>query len=245
MLHRRAQRKAAEKTQRLRARADHAQDMAELSRAILPRLEKDLTSAHNAVAQRAERVASHQTPCAMSADLDLRAPQFSIANVAIESEYLGEPLALSPDKDIPSLDLPQPAWGAHNINSTPQPPKSERAVGRPSAFKLIARWAVQALTPNGVVDSGATGHFLQTGVGIPMGKPSRKVVGIPNGQKEKATRQVLLPNANLSLKSCEGDELPSLRHNSLISVPKLADYDYVTVFKSGQDGLEVYKKGDI
>ena len=219
--------------------------MAELSRTILPRLEKELASAHNAVALQAEPVAAHQAPCAMGAVLDLCAPQFSIVNVAMESEYLGEPLALSPDTDIPSLDLPQPAWGAHTINSTPHPPKSKQAVGRPSAFKLIARWAMQALTPNGVVDSGATGHFLQTGVGIPTGKPSGKVVRMPNGQTEKATKQVLLPNANLSLQSREGDELPSLRHNSLISVPKLADYGYVPVFKSEQDGVEVYKKGDI
>ena len=109
----------------------YCEDTVELSCTILPCLEKELASAHNAVALQAEPVAAHQAPCAIGAVLDLRAPQFSIANVAMESEYLGEPLALSPDTDIPSLDLPQPAWGGAQHQFYSAAPPIEAGSGAP------------------------------------------------------------------------------------------------------------------
>ena len=117
--------------------------------------------------------------------------------------------------------------------------------GKSRGFRALARWAARALTPNGVVDSGATGHFLQKGVGIPTGKPSSKVVGMPNGQTERASEQVLLPINTLNTEARQGDELPSLRHNSLVSVPKLSDYGYTTVFRPGQEGIEVYESSQV
>ena len=82
-------------------------------------------------------------------------------------------------------------------------------------------------------------------VGIPTGKPSNKVVGMPNRQTECASQQVLLPIKVLSIGSRLGNELPSLKYNSLVSVQKLADYGYTVVFKPGQEGVDVYKSGDI
>ena len=70
--------------------------------------------------------------------------------------------------------------------------------GNASSLKSLARWAFKTFAPTGVIDTGATGHFTQTGVGIPTGRPSTKTVGMPNGQTERVTQQVLLPIKGLS-----------------------------------------------
>ena len=101
------------------------------------------------------------------------------------------------------------------------------------------------MTPNGILDSGASSTFLQKGVGIPTGHPSTKIVGMPNGHTERASLQVLLPNEKLSYGARKADELPSLRHNSLVSVPTLANNGYTTVFKPGQEGVEVYESKEV
>ena len=53
------------------------------------------------------------------------------------------------------------------------------------------------------------------------------------------------PQTKLRLEARENDILPSLSHNSLISVGKLADSGYVTLFMPGGDGVEVYDEQDI
>jgi len=68
---------------------------------------------------------------------------------------------------------------------------------------------------------------------------------MPNEQTEKASQQVLLPIQGLSIEARKGDELPSLSNNSLVSMPKLSDYGYATIFKPGQEGVEVYHSNDI
>ena len=49
--------------------------------------------------------------------------------------------------------------------------------GNASSLKSLARWAFKTFAPTGVIDTGATGHFTQTGVGIPTGRPSTKHKG--------------------------------------------------------------------
>ena len=129
-------------------------------------------------------------------------------------------------------DMPTSAWGAERSSSKPSQTDVINNVKKEGkcSFKALARWFTQQFTTNsGVIDSGATGHFLQEGLGIPTGHPSSKVVGMPNGQTEEATKQVLLPLQGLSKQARLGDELPSLRHNSLLSVPKFADHGYTTI----------------
>ena len=136
----------------------------------------------------------------------------------------------SPLGDSPGL--PMPHWGQYTVtqdqaNHDQYSKKSEdeqQSVGKPSSLKAWAALAIKALPPNGVLDSGATGHFTQKEVGISTIKSSSKVVGIPNGQTEHTSQQVLLPIEGLSIGARLGDELPSLKPNSLVSVPKLADY---------------------
>ena len=66
-----------------------------------------------------------------------------------------------------------------------------------------------------------------------------------NGHMVQATEKALLPQTQLRLEARESDILPSLLHNSLISVSKLADSGYVTLFMPGGDGVEVYDERDI
>ncbi len=87
----------------------------------------------------------------------------------------------------------------------------------------------------GILDLGATGNFLKKGVSIATGKPSGKIVGMPNGAQEKATQQVLIPTTKLNEEARMGDKLPSL-WNNLISVPILAANGYKTVFRPGALG---------
>jgi len=113
-----------------------------------------------------------------------------------------------------------------NVASTAK----EGQEGRPTSLKALARWAYKTFSPTGVVDTGATWHFMQKGVGIPNGIPSIEVVGMPNGQTERATKQVLLHIGGMSEEARLGDELPSLQHNNLMIVSKFVDYGYTLYY---------------
>ncbi len=54
------------------------------------------------------------------------------------------------------------------------------------------------LRETGILDLGPTGNFLKNGVGIPTGKSSGKIFGMPNGLFERATQQVLLPTMKIN-----------------------------------------------
>ena len=112
-----------------------------------------------------------------------------------------------------------------------------------------AGWGLLSLfqtTPTSVLDSGATSSFQRPGDGaVPTGQPSDKVVGMPDGHVIQTTEKALLPQTQLRPEARDSDILPSLSHNSLISVGKLADAGYVTLFMPGGDGVEVYDERDI
>ena len=96
-----------------------------------------------------------------------------------------------------------------------------------------------------VLDSGATSHFVRASDNLPALGPSNKIVGLPNGAKIEATHTARLPFNALTNTAREAHVLPALISHSLISVPKLADEGYTTVFLDGQKGVVVYKANDI
>ena len=67
-------------------------------------------------------------------------------------------------------------------------------------------------------------------------QPSKKTFMFPDGRTGKATKKMLLRH-NLRLAAREMNIVPGL-HSALISIPKLADAGYTTVFK--KDGAVVY-----
>ncbi len=93
-----------------------------------------------------------------------------------------------------------------------------------------------------VVDSGATSSFVCPGENLPITGPSSKVVNLPNGSAIQATHTTMLPFKSLSDEARKADVLPGLLPNSLISVRKIADADYTTIFHPRGEGVTVRKK---
>jgi hypothetical protein len=94
-----------------------------------------------------------------------------------------------------------------------------------------------------VVDSGATSSFVRPEENLPIIGPSnKKVVALPDGSTKQATHTAILPFQSLSDKARRADVLPGLRPNSLVSVGKLADSDYTTVFHPRGEGVTVHEK---
>jgi hypothetical protein len=88
---------------------------------------------------------------------------------------------------------------------------------------------------NGILDTGATSgaaladdeeYFDNTG------QKSSKIFMLPNKGRHKATKKMLLWQPLREL-AREMNIVPGL-HSTLISVPKLADADYTTVFEKGK-----------
>jgi hypothetical protein len=94
-----------------------------------------------------------------------------------------------------------------------------------------------------VLDSGATSHFVRLEEKLPTTGTSQKVVMLPDGSSIQATHTTLLPFEELSLQARKADVLPGLRPNSLISVGKLADANYTTIFHPQGHGVTIHKKG--
>ena len=91
-----------------------------------------------------------------------------------------------------------------------------------------------------IIDSGASGHFGTVNGGMePTNKPSSKVVSAADGQSMPATSQAMLPQTQLRDEARQADIIPGIMHN-LMSVGKLADSGYITVFHPGSQGVEVY-----
>jgi hypothetical protein len=63
---------------------------------------------------------------------------------------------------------------------------------------------------------------------VDIGQPSRKTFIFPDGRTEKATKKMLVKH-NLRLAAREMNIVPGL-HSALVSIPKLADAGYTTVF---------------
>ena len=96
------------------------------------------------------------------------------------------------------------------------------------------------------MDSAATSSFWrEQDAHIPTGRPSGKQVSMANGQTEKTTEKALLPNEKLNTKARELDILPSLKANSLLSVCKLSDAGYTTIFHAGNGGVTVHWHDDV
>jgi len=87
-----------------------------------------------------------------------------------------------------------------------------------------------------VLDSGATSSFVRPEENLPITGLSDKIVALPDGSTKRATHTAILPFDALSDEARKADVLPGLRPNSLVSVGKLADADYTTVFHPRGEG---------
>ena len=100
-------------------------------------------------------------------------------------------------------------------SKTPATKNVRKLTGLHTFFSQLIR----GMTPTAILDLGAMGNFLKPGDGIPTGKISAKVVGMPKGQLVRAPKQVKLPMRQLSQAAKQGDELPGLQNKR----PKIGD----------------------
>jgi len=95
-----------------------------------------------------------------------------------------------------------------------------------------------------VIDSGATSHFVPEEMDLPRKGKSNKEVYLPDNTKLHATYKTELPLDRLSQKAREADILPGLK-TPLVSVNKMAEEGYTTIFHPGEDGVTVHKQGTV
>ena len=95
-----------------------------------------------------------------------------------------------------------------------------------------------------VIDSGATSNFVPEEMNLPKMGISNKEVYLPDNTTLQATYRTELPLKKLSEKAREADILPGLK-TPLISVNKMAEEGYTTIFHPGEEGVTVHKHGTV
>jgi hypothetical protein len=95
-----------------------------------------------------------------------------------------------------------------------------------------------------VIDSGATSNFFLEEMILPKKGKSNEEVFLPDNTKLQASYKTKLPFEQLSNKAREVDILPGLK-TPLVSINKMAEEGYTTVFHPGDEGVTVHKKGTI
>ena len=95
-----------------------------------------------------------------------------------------------------------------------------------------------------IIDSGATSHFITEDMNLPKGQKSNKQVYLPDGTTLRTSTKTKLPFPDLSEAAREADILPGLKR-SLISVNKMAQEGYTTIFHPGEKGVTIHKKGSL
>ena len=95
-----------------------------------------------------------------------------------------------------------------------------------------------------IIDSGATSHFMSEDLNLPTEGSSNKEVYLPNNAKLRTSRRTKLPFETLTNAARDADVLPGLKR-SLLSVNKMAEEGYTTIFHPGEEGVPIHKEGTI
>jgi len=122
-----------------------------------------------------------------------------------------------------------------------QKPKSNKWTRRIARRQVMKR---QRDEENIIIDSGATSHFVTERLNLPATGPSDLTVYLPDDSTLKATSATQLPFEQLSDDARQANILPGLT-KSLISVNKMAENGYTTIFRPGNEGVTFHKKGTL
>jgi hypothetical protein len=95
-----------------------------------------------------------------------------------------------------------------------------------------------------VIDSGATSHFCSEEMDLPKEGESNKAVYLLNGNIIRTTKKTSLPFQQLTKRAREAHVLPHLRQ-SLLSVNKLSEEGYTTIFHPENEGVTIHKRGTL
>ena len=86
--------------------------------------------------------------------------------------------------------------------------------------------------------------FLTRDMNLPRMGKSNKEVYLPDNTTLQATYHTELPLNQLSTRARQADILPGLK-TPLISVNKMAEEGYTTIFHPGEEGVTVHKTGTV
>ena len=95
-----------------------------------------------------------------------------------------------------------------------------------------------------IIDSGATSHFISEDLNLPKGGKSDKQVYLSNETTLRTSTKTKLPFPRLSEAAQEADVLPGLKQ-SLMSVNKMSDKGYTTIFHPREEGVMIHHEGTI
>ena len=95
-----------------------------------------------------------------------------------------------------------------------------------------------------IIDSGATSHFVSENLDLPRTGHSNITVYLPDDSTLKATGTTHLPFEQLSTQARQANILPGLT-KSLISVNKMAENGYTTIFRPRDEGVTFHKEGTL
>jgi hypothetical protein len=95
-----------------------------------------------------------------------------------------------------------------------------------------------------VIDLGATSKFATEDMNQPMKGKSHKEVYLPGNTKLHASYKTELPFKELTSRAREADILPGLK-TPLMSVNKMAEEGYTTIFHPGEDRVTIHKPGTL
>ena len=95
-----------------------------------------------------------------------------------------------------------------------------------------------------MLDSGATSNFIKSAEGLKLTGLSSKLMSTASGSTMKATNTALLPIDSLKPATREAFVIPELGMKALMSVKKLADNGYTTIFHPHQNGVTVHNDND-
>jgi hypothetical protein len=105
------------------------------------------------------------------------------------------------------------------------------------------KWSQQK-QHNIIFDSGATSHFMSEELNLPKIGPFQITVYLPDDSTLQATSKTQIPFEQLSSEAREANILPGLT-KSLLSVNKMAENGYTTIFQPDNEGVTIHKKGTL
>jgi hypothetical protein len=95
-----------------------------------------------------------------------------------------------------------------------------------------------------IIDSGATSHYVTEELNLPRTGPSELRMYLPDDSSLRANGTTQLPFEQLSANRRKANILPGLT-KSLISVNKMAENGYTTIFRPGDEGVTFHKEGTL
>jgi hypothetical protein len=103
------------------------------------------------------------------------------------------------------------------------------------------RWLARRREHKLTIDSGVTSNFVCKELDLTKDGVSNKEVFLPDNSKLKTSHKTKLPFEQLSDAAREAHTLPGLKQ-SLLSINKMSEEGYTTIFHPGDEGVSIHKK---